>query len=215
MTMSLTVEPRDAKISARAVRDAGKIPAVVYGPKQEPLSIAVDKMTFEKLFKEAGESTIISLDGLGDKIEVLVKELAFDPKRGGVEHADFYAIERGKEFTTDVALHFIGEAPVEKGGATINKVLTEITITCRPSKLPPHIDVDISGLASEDDHISVADLTIPDGVTVENDATDMVVTVSAARDLEAEEAEGAEAPDMATIGVEEKEGEEAAEAEAN
>ena len=205
--MSLPVEPRSTDVSADSVRAAGKIPAVVYGPKQEPLPIAVDYNTFEKLFREAGESTIIELQGLDDKIEVLVKDLTFNAKKGGIDHADFYAIERGKEITTNVALHYVGEAPVEKSGATVNKVLYEVTVTCRPSALPSHIDVDISSIESEEDHLTVADLPVPEGVTIDNDPEDVVLTVSAARDFEAE------APDMDAIEEEAKGKEEGDETE--
>ncbi|MEM9336674.1 MAG: 50S ribosomal protein L25 [Patescibacteria group bacterium] len=204
MTMSLTIEARDTAASADTVRDAGKVPAIVYGPKQEALAIAFDKQTFEKLYKEASESTIITLTGLKEDIEVLVKDLAFDPAKGGVLHADFYAIERGKEMTTTVPLAYEGEAPIEKSGATVNKIMNDVTVTCRPSALPPQIEVDLSGMDAEDSQITVGDLTAPEGVKIDNDPADVVASVSAARDIEAEEAAAAEAPDMDAIETEEK-----------
>lgn len=181
---------------------------VVYGPKQEPISLAVDTMTFEKTLRDAGESTIITLKGLGEDIEVLIHDVAFNPEKGGVEHVDFYAIERGKELTTNVGLEFIGEAPVEKTGATVNKVLHDVEVTCRPSDLPAHIDVDISVLTDEDSEIRIEDLKVPEGVKIENDAHDVVVNVSAAREEEPEET--AEAVDMDAIEVEGKGKEEGA-----
>ncbi len=184
MTIKLEVTKRDG--SAASVRAAGKVPAIVYGPKQEPIAIAVDKIVFTKTLEEAGESTIINLVGLPEDIEVLIHDVAFNPERGGVEHADFYAIERGKELTTHVALEFVGEAPVSKSGATITKNLHEVEVTCRPSVLPSHIDVDISSLVDAESHIAVKDLIVPAGVTIENDPELMVVTVSAARDAEPE-----------------------------
>lgn len=201
MTMTLNVAERTGADSASVARAAGKIPAVVYGPKQEPLSIVVDQREFEKLYRDASESTIITLTGLKEDIEVLVKDLDFNPAKGGVVHADFYAIERGKDMTTTVPLEFVGEAPVEDLGATVNKVLHEVTVTCRPSALPGHIEVDISALDSADAQITIADLPQIDGVTIDNEAEDVVATVSAARDVEAETAES-EAPDMDAVAVE-------------
>lgn len=201
MTIKLPVTAR-GEISADAARQNGQLPAVVYGPKQEATSLLVDQRTFEKAYEEGGEASIITLTGLGEDIEVLVQDLAFDPKRGGVIHADFYAIERGKELTTNVPLEFVGEAPVEKTGATVNKILHEVEVTCRPSKLPSHIDVDLTKLDNEEASISIADLTIPEGVTVEDDAEAIVANVSAARKEESEEA--SEAVDMGAIEVEEK-----------
>lgn len=175
---TLVVEKRTQ--SADAVRTAGQLPGVVYGPKQEPISLQVNQLAFEKLYAQAGESTIITLTGLGEGIEVLVQDIAFDPARGGATHVDFYAIERGKELTTDVPLEFIGLAPAEKMGGIVNKVLHEVEVTCRPSVLPAHITVDLSVLADFESQITVADLVVPEGVMIENEPTDMVVTVSEA-----------------------------------
>lgn len=185
MTVKLEVEKREAKGSA--VRRSGLVPGVVYGPKQEPIKLSVDALTFEKTLHSAGEATIINLEGLGETLEVLIHDVAFDAARGGVAHVDFYAIERGKELTTNVPLEFIGEAPVAKTGATVNRALQEIEVTCRPSDLPSHIDVDISVLADEEAQIKVSDLTIPDRVTISADPELIVASVSAAREEEPEE----------------------------
>ena len=208
MTTKLEVTKREN--NAKKLRQGGKVPGVVYGPKQEPISIAVDKIAFEKTLRSAGESTIINLTGLGDDIEVLIHDVAFDPKKGGVEHVDFYAIERGKELTTNVALEFVGESPVEKTGATVTKVLQEVEITCRPSALPSHIEVDISKLDSEDAQICIKDLDIADDITVTLDEDTVVAAVAAAREEEPEEV----APvDMDAVEVEEKGKEEESEEE--
>lgn len=190
MTVKLEVSTRDG--STAALRAQGKVPAVVYGPKQEPVSLAVDKQEFTKVLESAGESTIISLAGLDQEIEVLIHDVAFDPARGGVEHVDFYAIERGKELTTHVALDFVGEAPVTKTGAMVNKPLHEIEVTCRPSNLPSEITVDLSALKAVSDVIMVKDLAIPADVKVETDPELVVAAVSAARKAESESDESAD-----------------------
>lgn len=201
MTMKLTVETRTKQ--ADSLRTAGYIPGVVYGPKQEPINIAIERVALDKTIEAAGESTIVSLEGLEEPIEVLIHEVAFNPARGGVEHIDFYAIERGKELTTNVALEFTGEAPVLKSGASLNKVLYEVEVTCRPSNLPSHIDVDLSSIETVDAQIHVSDLVIPEGVTVNDDPESVVVTVNEARD-ETEDEEEAPEVDMDAIEVEEK-----------
>ncbi len=192
MTIKLDVSKRDGSVAA--LRAAGKTPAVVYGPKQEPISIAVDTVAFTKALESAGESTIINLVGLGDEIEVLIHDVAFNAARGGVEHADFYAIERGKELTTHVALEFVGEAPVTKSGATVNKALHEVEVTCRPSALPAHIAVDISVLIDEESNIAVRDLVVPAGVKIETEGDIIVASVTAARAEEPETVAATETP---------------------
>jgi large subunit ribosomal protein L25 len=198
MTVTLDVTKREKGTA----RTSGVTPGIVYGPKQEPVSLAVNAQVFEKILHDAGESTIITLKGLGNDIEVLIHDVAFNAEKGGVEHVDFYAIERGKELTTNVGLEFIGEAPVEKTGATINKVLHDIEVTCRPKDLPSHIDVDVTVLVGEDSEIRVEDLIIPEGVKVENDPEDIVANVSAAREEEPEPE--TESVDMDAIEVEGK-----------
>lgn len=202
MTMTLTVEKRtDETPDVSDLRKEGKIPASVYGPKQEAISLVLDGRTFNKMFKEAGESTIITLKGLSEPIEVLVKDLAFDAAKGGVIHVDFYAIERGKEITTTVALEFIGESPIEKTGGVINKVLHEVEVTCRPSHLPPHIDVDVSVIETTEDKITVGDMKVPEGVVINLDPEEAVVVASEAKE---EVEEVTETVDMDAIEVEEK-----------
>ncbi len=199
MTVKLEVTQRTTR--AEAVRNAGNIPAVVYGPKQEPLSIAVDKGVFEKMLKEAGESTIINLVGLGEDIEVLVHDVSFNPAKGGVEHVDFYAIEKGKEITVHVPLEFVGEAPATKTGGSLTKVLHEIEITCKPSALPQHIEVDISGLDTFEKQIHVKNLVVPNGIKVEHDGEEVVALV---QEVEEEPEPEAVPVDMDAVEVEAK-----------
>jgi len=194
MTITLNVEKREGKPKE------GQVPAVVYGPKQEPISLCIDRQTFEKTLEEAGESSVISLEGLGDSVEVLVHDVAFNPVKGGVQHVDFYAIERGKELTTNVPLEFIGEAPATKSEGVLTKALHEVEITCRPSALPRHIEVDVSTLATFDDVIRVKDLVMPEGVKIESDLEETVALVTPVK----EEVEEPDTVDMDSIEVEQK-----------
>jgi len=199
MTVKLDVIKRTT--SAKAVRNEGNIPGVIYGPKQEPISIALSKSVFEKVLKEAGESTVINLVGLGEEIEVLVHDVSFNGAKGGVEHVDFYALEKGKEITVHVPLEFVGEAPATKKGGSLTKVLHEIEITCKPAALPQHIEVDVSSLDDFEKQIHVKDLVIPAGVTVLNDAEEVVALVQEVQDEPESEVT---AVDMAAVEVEAK-----------
>lgn len=200
MTTSLAVNPRTNKEKAQDLRIKGGIPGIVYGPKQESLPISLDQKVFEKLFKEAGESTIITLEGLGQPVEVLIKEVEFHPVKLQISHVDLYAIERGKEITTDVPLHFEGEAPATKLGAVINKILHSVEVTCRPSKLPDSIKVDLSKLADVEDRIVVSDLVVGEGVTINDDADEVVAIADEVK----EEESANEEVDMSSIEVEAK-----------
>jgi large subunit ribosomal protein L25 len=205
MTITLAVTARDQSINTAALRKGGDVPAVVYGAKQEPISITLSAIEFEKIRKEAGESTIVELSGLDETLEVLIKSVDFHPVKQQVMHVDFYAFERGKDMTTSVPLEFIGEAPVEESKeGTVTKVLQDVTVTCRPSNLPSHIDVDISVLVNVEDKISIADLKVPEGVVIEAELEDPVAVVSAAKQVSDDEEEAATEIDMDSIEVEEK-----------
>lgn len=203
MTMTLEVTKRDAAASRSALPE-GHMPAVVYGPQQEPIAISIDQMTFDKLRKDAGESTIINLAGLDEETEVLIKNIDFDPARSVIIHADFYAIERGKEMTVTVPFEFEGEAPVEKSNeGSVTKVIQDIEVSCRPSNMPGSITVDVSVLDSVDSKITVGDLPALEGVTYSLDAEEPVAVVSVAKE---EVDEDPEAVDMDAVATEEKGG---------
>jgi large subunit ribosomal protein L25 len=201
MTVTLSAEKRPAGKNAKALRHRGMLPGIVYGPKQSPLPVVLSKKDFDKVFKTAGESTIIELAGLGQPLSVLVKEVDFAPTKGGIQHVDFYAVDMKQSITATIPLEFLGEAPAEKAGGVLNRVLHEIEVTCMPANLPAHIDVDLSGLVNIHDMIHVSDLVIPAGVAVETGAEEIVVIVG--EPAEEEVAPVAEV-DMSAIEVEKK-----------
>lgn len=202
MNHVLHAEKRDLRgKQLQAARRDGVLPAVVYGPKEEALALSLSYAEFEKVFKEAGESTIITLAGAGEGLDVLVQDVAYHPVTGAPLHVDLYAVEKGKKVQVNVPIEFVGEAPVLKLEGVLTKVLHEIEVEAMPKDLPHEIVVDVSGLADFEDHITVADLVVPAGVTILNDAEETVVSVAKA---EEEPEEPAEAIDMASIEVEAK-----------
>lgn len=209
MTITLTVEKREERGKALSkIREEGKIPGVVYGPKEETQSLTLNKMEFEKLMRDGSDSAIVTLKGLQNDTEVLVQDVAFNPAKGGVMHVDFYAIERGKELTTTVPLEFVGEAPAEKKGGTLTKAMHEIEVTCRPSKLPQNIEVDVSNLTEFDMQVKVSDLPPLEGVALNANPDDVIAKV---QEVVEEVEEAPTEVDMDAIEVESKGKEETAE----
>lgn len=185
----------------RKIRAAGMLPAVLYGPKEEATPLSLSCTEFEKIFKTAGESTVITLTGLAEDKDVLVQDILYHPVTSAPLHVDLYAIERGKKVVVHVPLEFIGEAPVIKLGGVLTKVLYELEIEAMPKDLPHEIIVDVSSLADFDSHLTVSDLLIPTGVTVLNDPADTVVVAS---EVIEEVDTPVEVVDMSAIEVEEK-----------
>lgn len=189
--MQLAIQTRDTKHKAEILRGKGMLPAVVYGRSQESTPIAVDRSAFEKVFKAAGESTIITLTGLDAGKEALIHEVATHPVTGALLHVDFYAIEKGQTVTVSVPLEFKGDSPAvkDKGGILV-KVMHELQMEVVPSELPQRIDVDISELAELDSQIKVKDLRLPTSAKISVDPDEVVAMISVAQE------EPAEAPAM-------------------
>lgn len=201
MTITLNVTKRvETGKKLGKLRASGALPAVVYGPKHKAMNISLDAKEFDKIFREAGESSVMVLTGVGEDAEVLVQDVAYDPVKGVMRHVDFYAIEKGKEVTVNVPLEFVGEAPATKLGGSLTKALHEIEVTCKPSVLPHEIIVDVSPLVTFEDHIRVKDLNVPAGVKVENDPEETVAVVTEAKEEPVEPV----AIDMSAIEVEQK-----------
>ncbi len=181
--MDLTVEKRDLKGKAASLRRRGMLPAIVYGRSQEATPIAVELKSFEKLFHEAGESTVLTLKGVGDAKEVLIQEVALHPVSGVPQHVDFYAIEKGQTVTVEVPFEFEGISEAVKAGVGILvKVMRELEIECEPKDLPPHIVVDISSLNKIDDKITIADLKLPASAKVSLDLDEVVAMIAEAKE---------------------------------
>ncbi|HVM59096.1 MAG TPA: 50S ribosomal protein L25 [Candidatus Paceibacterota bacterium] len=211
--ITLPVEKRaDGGPKAAAVRRAGSIPAVVYGGKRSATSITVNERVFEKVLKEAGESTIVSLTGLGEEVPTLIHDVDLDPVTHTPRHVDFYAITKGEKVEIALPLDFVGESPAVAEGANLVKVMHELEVEADPMKLPHDIKVDLSKLAAIGDQIHAKDLALPDGVTLNVDGDEVVALVQEV----VEEKEEVAPADLSSIEVEgeKKEGEAAAEGEA-
>lgn len=195
---------------AGALLDTGRMPAVVYGPKQDSIAISVDSREFERVLKSAGESTVVALTGLGKELQVLIHEVDRDPVTNTPRHADFYAVEKGAKVEVAVPLSFIGESQAVKLGANLVKVLHEVEVEAAPADLPHEIEVDISVLGAVGDQILAGGLTMPRGVTLTTDPEEVIALT---QEVAAEEPEEVAAVDMSAIEVEQKgkaEGEEEA-----
>ncbi len=163
----------------------GKIPAVFYGPKEESTSITIKEIDFRKVWREAGESSIIVLQGDGEEHEALIKEVDTHPLSGAPRHADFYVIEKGKKLQVNVPLEFEGVSEAVKSlGGILVKVLHELEIEAMPKDLPHHLIVDISALNALDSQILAQDIKLPAGVTLISGAEEVVAAIDVAREEE-------------------------------
>ncbi len=214
MTLTLVAQQRAERGSkaCTTLRALGRIPAVMYGAGREPQSLSVSARDFEKVWHVAGESSIVSIEGVGAAQNALIHDVTLDPVYGTPLHADFYAVRADQTVTVSVPLVFSGSAPAERElGGTLVKVLHELEIEALPKDLPHELTVDVSSLATFDDQLRVKDIVLPTGVSACVDADEVVALVQEV----VEQTEESAAPvDLSTIEVEKKGKEESDEAEA-
>lgn len=169
------------------LRQTGMIPGVLYGPGLENKNLAVDAKEFLKLFRETGKSSLFSLTVDGkEKFMVLVGDFDENPVNNGLNHIDFYQPNLNEEIEADVPLVFEGESPAVKGGCTLVKNISEITVKALPANLPREIKVDVSKLVDVDDMILVKDLKVDGKVELQKNPEEIVVLAASAQKVEEE-----------------------------
>ncbi len=211
--LTLEFQKRETKGKATALKREGKIPAVFYGPKEVSTPIALKEIDFKKIWKAAGESSIIILKGEGEEHEALIHEVDTHPVSGAPRHADFYVIEKGKKLQVGVHLEFTGVSEAVKSlGGILVKVLHELEIEAMPKDLPHNLTVDISALTGVDSQILAKDIVMPEGVTLITGGEEVVAAIAVAKE-EVEEAVAPSLADIEVVGAKGKEEEEGAPAE--
>lgn len=200
--LTLKAETRDLNTRPADIRKAGKVPAVFYGKKEASTPISLRLVDFLKVWKEAGESTVVTLDTSEGSKESLIHDVSLDAVSGKPLHADFYVFEKGHKVEVALPVEFVGVSTAVKDlGGTLVKVLHELKVEAMPKDLPHNISVDISTLAQFGDQILAKDIPLPNGVELKLSPEEVVATVSAPREEKEEEA----APvDLSTIEVAEK-----------
>lgn len=186
----------------RFVRAKGLLPIVAYGRKGTLGSYSVVLNDFKKVFKSAGESTVISLVTPEGESDSLIHDVSFHPVTGEPTHADFYVIEKGQKVQVKVPLEFTGTSMAVKSlSGVLVKVLQQVEVESEPRSLPHSLVADLSKLATFDDQIIASDIILPAGVTLIENPDEVIALVQAPKEEKEEEA----APvDLTKIEVEKK-----------
>lgn len=191
--MSADVRERAGKGEARAQRRMGRIPAVIYGNKQTPISIALDERQLARQLSNAGFFTsVIEIEAGGDKHQVLARDVQFHPVTDRPLHVDFLRFDEKTKITVDVPVVFANEeeSPGLKYGGVLNIVRREIELLCSPLNIPQELVFDLTGL-EVGDSIHISAITLPDGVTpTVTDRDFTVATIAAPTVLTAAEEAG-------------------------
>lgn len=185
---NLKTEPRDIKVKLSDIRKSGRMPAVFYGKKEPSTPISINMVDFMKAWKQAGESSVISLETAQGPVESLIHDIDIHPLTGIPRHADFYVFEKGHKVEVEIPIEFEGISPaVKELGGTLVKVLHTLQIEAMPKDLPHNLIIDISSLTTFESQILASDIKIPSGVTMLTNPEEVVALVSAPREEKEEE----------------------------
>lgn len=162
-----TARPRAGKGAARAVRREGKIPAVIYGDKKDPLTIALDRPTLTKLLNKGGFlSSVFDIKVDGSSNRVLPRDIQFDPVKDLPIHVDFQRIPGDGTIRVSVPVNFLNEeiCPGLKRGGVLNIVRHEVEVNCPAESIPENFEVDLAEV-DIGDSIHISAIKLPNGVT--------------------------------------------------
>ena len=192
-----------------AIRDEGRIPGVVYGGDKENEHVSLAYNECEKIYREAGESSLVdlSIDG-GVPVKTLIHEVQYSPTTNRIIHVDFFRVTMTEKLTTTVEFEFIGESKaVKEQGAVLVKNITEVDVRCFPQDLVSEIAVDLSLLNNLEDSITIGDIAVPQGIELLHHEAHDIIVIATPPVSEAElaklEAEGVAVPTDVPV-VEEK-----------
>lgn len=181
---------QSAYATAKAARAADRVPMVYYGKDVQNLNFSAPYQNFRRIYQKAGKSAIITLvNEEGKKFPVLVHEVQYDPVTDLFLHVDMMAVDMNKPLQTEIPLKFVGVSPAVKdlGGVFVHS-RDAVRVKCLPKDLVHEIEVDISSLVDFKASLTVKNIKIPQGITILDAPTVNIATVSAPRDIEAEEA---------------------------
>ena len=216
LTLSAETRDRAGKGASRAMRREGRVPAVIYGEKQEPLTIHVEEKALAKILSTGHfMNSVVMVEVGGEANRTLPKDVQFHPVTDRPMHVDFLRIGEHSQVHVNVPVRFVNEdeAPGIRRGGVLNAVRHDLELVCDASQIPDDIVIDLTGY-DIGDSIHISQVTLPEGTqSAVTDRDFTIATIVAPSVMKQEDEAAAPAGDVPT--VDEGEGEtEAGEAKA-
>ncbi|HEV2079436.1 MAG TPA: 50S ribosomal protein L25/general stress protein Ctc [Allosphingosinicella sp.] len=204
LTLSAETRERAGKGASRAMRREGRVPAVIYGEKKEPVTIHVEEKALMKMLNTGHfMNSVVMIDVGGQATRTLPKDVHFHPVSDRPLHVDFLRIGEHSQVKVNVPVRFINdeESPGLTKGGVLNTVRHELELVCDAARIPDDIVIDLTGLEIGDS-IHISAVSLPEGSASAIDDRDFTIATIAAptvtRATEEAEAEAdAEAADVA------------------
>ena len=196
LTLPAEARERAGKGASRALRRDGRVPAVIYGDKKEPLTVHVEEKLLAKMLSTGHfMNTIVMVDAGGEPHRTLPKDVQFHPVSSRPIHVDFLRIGEHSQIIVAIPVRFDDdeESPGIKRGGVLNIVQHELELVCDAAHIPDEIHISLAGL-DIGDSIHISQVTLPEGTKAAIDDRDFTVaTIVAPSAVKAEEADAAAA----------------------
>ena len=180
--LSASIRSKKGKSANQKLRQAGNIPAVLYGPRGNILLEMGEESTRHLLEKMSGMHELVpinvtdSASGESWTAQVMLREIQKHPYQHLITHIDFWELPEAKPQIVRIPIHVIGESPGVKGGGVLQMVVREIPVSCLPADIPSFVEVDSSSLELGDS-IRIQDVKLPENVTVGTDENFAVISI--------------------------------------
>lgn len=185
ITLKLT-ERKELGKHVKALRRAGQVPANMYERGKESVALSAPIGEITKTYHAAGKHSPVELEVDGKNHLAMIKDVDIDPVKGTVRHIAFHAVKRNEKVQAEVPVRIDGEIPGQKIGLLFLQNLDTVQIEALPANLPEELVIDGGKLAEDGDKVTVADIVVPDGVTILSDIETMVADLTVPKDQIAE-----------------------------
>ncbi len=177
--------------AARRLRNDGIVPANMYERGKESVAISAAFGEITKVYNEAGKHHPVELDIDGKKYLTMIKDVDIDPVKGRVRHIAFHAVNRNETVEAEVPVRIDGEIPAERASLMVLHTLDNVEVEALPANLPDELLIDGSTLVEVGDKVTVADIKVPQNVTILTEPEQTVAVVEEPADRVAEAAAAA------------------------
>lgn len=204
MSVSLEVSKREVRPRSlrNKLRHEGKIPAVVNGYQIESTAISLDSAEIEKVLRQHGLNTVLTMSIDDKKVNTLIHNYTTDTFTSKLTHIEFLSVNMNEVTEVEAEVVLVGEAAGVRAGGVLTQTLYSVTVAATPDKLPENVEVDVTDLEIGQS-LSVADLKVDGDYEIITDAEEQVVTITEAQVEEEETTEEASEPEV--IGEKEEE----------
>ena len=179
------------KNAARRLRASGMVPAVLYGDGDgRSTALAVPDKVVDYTLHHLGDNALYDIDLGSGAATARIVDVQRDPVSGRLIHVDFAPVNMRERIEVTVPLHVVGESPGAEEGGVLQQVAYEVQIETLPGDIPQELTLDVSSLGMNE-NLTLADLTLPDGITLLSDPEEVAATVTAPTEITEEDLEAA------------------------